>query len=311
MSAAEQVIGALPRPVALVCAAAERNGAAQIGLLASLSAGDWRPDLVLGSSSGSLLAAAVIKDSAEAIARATHLWRAVADSKMVPPSWARLATAATSSDGVRLGRSWRTLLTDQLGDTAFEPDGSAALVTTDLSTGAAVLLNQGELVDAILAAAAFPVIAPPVITESDIYVDGSFTAPAPVLQAQQLGAASIVLLSAARPAQLTDPPAPNRWYDVVLAAVRGQVSATASHDIAQAAAEMPIVMLSSPVVPGMDWADIDSRVDDGLQAGTSQLEQIATAMETASTDTYPPGLYAVAAELVCDRRLSEVLRPAH
>jgi NTE family protein len=69
-------------------------------------------------------------------------------------------------------------------------------VAMDLRTGAQVLLDHGDLESALLASAAIPGILPPVDRDGRTLVDGGVIAYVPVRAALQVGAASVVVLSA-------------------------------------------------------------------------------------------------------------------
>ena len=142
-------------------------------------------------------------------AMARDVWRRIAASKMVRFGWTRMASAATAREGGRLTRQWRELLDPIFGDRTFAADGTQAMVATNLTKGLPMVIDRGTLVEGILASAAFPVVASAVEHNGDVLVDGSFTAPVPVLQALDLGAAAVVALVPGRPGSLKSAPAPD------------------------------------------------------------------------------------------------------
>lgn len=304
------ILSALPAPVALVCGVGERNAPAQAGMLAAVTANGWSPDFVVGSSAGALTAAAVIAAPDRAATVAAGLWLAVANSSLIDPGWTRFAAAMTGGESARINRQWRELLTEHLGDTdVSRPDGDLknALVTMELPAGAPRILDSGSLVDATLSSAAFPVIVNPITEGNHLLIDGGFAAPVPVLQAIQLGAASVVVLHTGRPAWQGEAAAPERWYDVVLSSVRAQVDAKASHDIAEAARRIPIVILDTAKPAELHWSDAEERIAAGKAAAAAQLHQLDAALTAAHIDASRPGVFAVAPEITGDRRLTGVL----
>lgn len=301
------VLNSLPAPVALVCGVGERNAPAQAGMLSAVTAHGWQPDLVVGSSVGGVSAAAAIAKPDDPGDLAAQMWRAIVASGLLEPGWTRIATAMTGNETTKINKQWRKLLTEFLGEAAFVDGTADALVALELPRGTPWLVDEGSLVEAVITAAAFPVFVNPITQSNSTLIDGGFIAPVPVVQAMNRGAASIVVLSAGNASAHSEVLAPTRWYDVMLAAVRAQVGAKASHDIAEAALQVPIVILDAAKPDVVHWADVDERISAGLKEATSQLELLA---ETYPSGVAGPGVYAVAPEITGDMRLSGVLRDA-
>jgi NTE family protein len=70
-----------------------------------------------------------------------------------------------------------------------------ALVATDLLTGEAVALTEGDAAQAVLASSAFPGVFPPVEIDGRSLVDGGVVADIPLDLTLQLGAATALVLS--------------------------------------------------------------------------------------------------------------------
>ena len=79
-----------------------------------------------------------------------------------------------------------------------------------MRTGHAVILEQGDLVSALLSSGALPGAWPPVSHNDDTLVEGGLVANVPLVQAVALGAASLVVLDAAMCATSTLHHAPSR-----------------------------------------------------------------------------------------------------
>lgn len=309
------ILAALPTPVALVCGVGERNAPAQAGMLAAVTAGGWLPDLVIGSSAGAITAAAAIADPEGAADLAVELWLAVAGSALIDPGWTRFASALTGGEPARVNRQWRKLLDEYLGDVSLGADSahgvrggtrSDALVAMELPLGEPRLLDSGLLVDATLTSAAFPVMVNPITEGNHLLLDGGFAAPVPVLQAIARGAGSAVVLHTGRPAWQSEASAPQRWYDVVLSSVRAQLGAKASHDIAEAARRIPIVILDTAKPVELHWSDAEERIGAGHADASEQLRMLDATFGSDELDM--PGVYAVAPEITGDLRLTGVLR---
>lgn len=297
------LLHALPQPVALICGVGERNAPAQAGMLTAVTADGWRPDFVVGSSAGGVTAAAAIATPENPGELAAEMWRAIVASDLVEPGWTRIAAAMTGNETAKVNKQWRRLLSDFLGETAFAEGTSNAMVALELPQGTPWLVDQGSLVEAVITTAAFPVFVNPITHSNQTLIDGGFIAPVPVLQALNRGAASVVVLSAGRAAVDAEVIAPNRWYDVVLSAVRAQVGAKASHDIAEVGLHMPIVVLDTAKPDVVHWADVEERIAAGLKQGQRQLDELTRAFP----DPSKPGVYATAAEVTADLRLTGVI----
>jgi NTE family protein len=175
-------------------------GATQVGMLQALLEAGIRPDLVVGTSIGALncayLAGHPDLDGIRSLAR---LWTSVRR-----PDVFRINVRSIL--GGFLGR--RDHLFEALGlrsvvsraDLGFSRLEDAPLavhvVATDLATGAAVVLSEGDVVDALMASSAIPGIFPPVTIEGRMLVDGGVLANLPVCQAIELGATRLYVLPA-------------------------------------------------------------------------------------------------------------------
>ena len=297
-------LDSLPQPVALVCGVGERNAPAQAGMLDAVMADGWRPAFSVGASVGGVVAAASIARPDGAPELAAQMWRDIVASGLVEPGWARIGAAMTGNDVPKVNRQWRKVLGAHLGDAAFDPEGRDAMVSLELPQGTAWITDRGPLVDAVIAAAAFPVFVNPITLSNSTLIDGGFIAPVPVLQAMARGAASAVILSAGKPAVDSEVIAPSRWYDVVLSAIRAQVGAKASHDIAVAGLKIPIVIVDVAKPDVIHWADVDRRITAGRESAAAQLIALAEAFPSGFG---APGVYAVAPEITEDLRLSGAL----
>lgn len=316
-----ELLSTLPTPVALVFGAGEQNCVAQAGMLGPLLADGWRPDLVVGSSGGAVTAAVfALQDGAfrgaagaepagaepagaEAVAMATDLWRAIAASKAARPGWSRLAAAAASSDSARVTKAWHAVLDPVFGESRLDGTG-CTLVATNLSRQTALPLTTGPIVDALLAAAAHPVLANPVIREGEVIIDGGFVAPVPVLQAIAAGAASLVVVDTGRPALKPDPTPARHWYQVTLEAIRHQLDTKASMDTGRAAVAVPTVVLSCAEPGWVSWDQVDERIEAGRHNAEAQLATLGHRWARITE----PGVYTSADEVRLDRRLSAVIR---
>ena len=77
-------IADLPRPVGYVLGGGGSLGAVQVGMLQALSEHDIAPDIVAGTSVGSLNGAVVALDPASAANRLSHLWIRLTREQVFP-----------------------------------------------------------------------------------------------------------------------------------------------------------------------------------------------------------------------------------
>lgn len=187
-----------PRPprIGLALGGGAARGFAHIGVIQVLEEQGIRPDLVVGTSAGSLVAA---------------LWAA-------GRSGAELGTLAESMDesaltdwmypgrgllrGEGLARYVREHTDGRQIETMKLPLG---IVATDLASGEAILFQRGDPGVAVRASSAVPAVFQPVRIGAREYVDGGLVAPVPVQFARQMGAELVIAvdISAATEGQPT------------------------------------------------------------------------------------------------------------
>ena len=294
----------LPRPTALVLGAGEQNCVAGAAMLEVVLADGWRPDLAVGSSGGALTVAVLATSPDQAPQVATALWREIATSRAAQPGLPRVARAAAGGEGQAITKTWVALLEPYFGDLLLDDTG-CTLVATNLSRQTPLTIDTGPVLDAVLMAAAHPVLTNPVLLDNgDVVIDGGFAAPQPVLQALAAGAKSIVVLDTGRPEPHISAVPPARWYRVVLAAVRAQLDSKASLDVAAAALSVPIIVLSAAEPGWVQWDQCDERLDAGRLAAADQLAKLDARWSKISA----AGVYTAADEVRLDRRLAHRMR---
>lgn len=175
---------------ALVLCGGGSRGAVEVGLYRAVVELGIPIDFVVGSSigavNGALIAAGM---SPEDLAR--H-WRSLRTRDIVSSRWqlVRLLTGASSvfsSDRLRdfLERGLPVRTFRELRLPLF-------IVATDLETGEAAVLNEGDLIEAILASTALPGLFPPVGWYGRKLVDGALSNNVPIDLAVERGAERIV-----------------------------------------------------------------------------------------------------------------------
>ncbi len=176
-----------PRPVVgLVLGAGGARGCAHIGVVTRLQELGFEFDLVVGTSAGSIVGAALAANRLPVLRDvATHL------------DWQRAAAlffeVGLPRAGVLTGRHIVRFLRDILGTTRIEdlPLPFAA-VATDLHAHQEVVLASGDLVEAVRASIALPGILTPARLADRHLVDGGLLNPLPVSVARRMGATHVL-----------------------------------------------------------------------------------------------------------------------
>lgn len=201
-------LAALPRPLAFVLPGGGALGSYQVGVLHALGDAGVRPDLLIGVSAGSVNASLFAwNHDHDGLARLDGIWRSIRRRDLMRFQPHRMALAVAGRHPSFLdNRHGEQFLRRHLGVRRLE-DAPVRLVIvgTDLSTGEAVALTEGDAVTAVLASSAFPGVYPPVHFAGRTLIDGGVVADVPLDLALAQGARSALVLSvpAAAPG---DPP---------------------------------------------------------------------------------------------------------
>lgn len=173
-------------------------GAVQVGALQALAEHGVRPDLLVGTSAGSLNAAFVAAYglTPQALGRLSDLWIGLRRRDLFAVSPLSATLAATGRRGALCSPApLARLLAAQLPFTDLQ-DAAVPVhaVATDFLTGEDVLLSSGNAVEALCASCAVPGVFPPVRRDGRLLCDGALASSAGVTQAVRLGADRVYLL---------------------------------------------------------------------------------------------------------------------
>ena len=274
----------LPRPVAFVLGGGAAYGAVQVGQLRALAEAGVRPDLVVGTSVGSVNGAMLAFDP-DGIDTLATIWQQITTARVFPGGWlGRLRTLQANRAWLSDNRGLVGLLEQYLPTRDFDRLRLPfAAVAADYVTAETVVLTDGDLHRTLLASAAIPGIFAPVDVGGRLLVDGGIVANVPVRQAVDLGAASVVVLDCGLWGMTTSPPA-------TLVEVMLRVSAITLGQ--QLAVDLPRVAESLPVVylPGV-FPLTTSPLDFGNWATLSSGGYAAAKPFLAVLRVDAPGLY--------------------
>ena len=169
--------------VGLALGGGAARGFAHIGVIQALEENGLLPDLVVGTSAGSLVAAlyASGKSGAELAALADTM------DETAFADW------AYPGRGLIRGEALAKYVRDKTGHRPIEqmkiPLGIAA---TDLDSGEGILFQRGDTGTAVRASSAVPAVFQPVRIGLREYVDGGLSAPVPVHHARAMGAELVI-----------------------------------------------------------------------------------------------------------------------
>ena len=182
-----EVPHAAPRPprVGLALGGGAARGFAHVGVIQVLEEAGLKPDLVVGTSAGSLVAAlyASGRTGAQLQQVALQMEEAAFTDWMLP----------LFGRGMLRGEALARYVNAQVGGKLIDamplPLGIAA---TDLNSGQGVLFRRGDTGTAVRASSAVPTVFQPVKISGHEYVDGGLVSPVPVRYAKEMGAELVI-----------------------------------------------------------------------------------------------------------------------
>ncbi len=179
-----------PPATALVLCGGGSRGAVEVGLYRAMVELGIRIDFIVSSSIGAVNGALIAAGLSPA--EVAEHWRAIGTRDVVGSRW-QLVRLLWGAPSVFSSQRLRALLRGQLPMRSFpELRIPLAIVATDLETGEAVVLTEGDLVEAILASTALPGLFPPVPWQGRKLVDGALSDNVPIDLAVERGAQRVV-----------------------------------------------------------------------------------------------------------------------
>lgn len=179
-----------PPRIGLALGGGAARGFAHIGVIQVLEEAGIRPDLVVGTSAGSLVAAlfASGKSGQELAALAQSMDEGAITDWSFP------------GRGLIRGEALARYVREQTGTKPIEqmrlPLG---IVATDLDNGNPILFQRGDTGVAVRASSAVPAVFQPVRIGTREYVDGGLVSPVPVRFARQMGAELVIAVDISSP----------------------------------------------------------------------------------------------------------------
>lgn len=178
-------VAKVPPRLGLALGGGAARGFAHVGVLQVLEEAGIKPDLVVGTSAGSLVAALYASGrNGQQLQQVASAMDEAAFADWTLPLFNRGLLR-----GEALARYVNTQVNHRLIENMAVPLG---IVATDLKTGQGVLFRRGDTGTAVRASSAVPALFLPVRIGSQEFVDGGLVSPVPVRYARQMGAEVVI-----------------------------------------------------------------------------------------------------------------------
>ena len=174
----------LPK-IGLALGGGAARGFAHVGVIQVLEEAGIMPDLVVGTSAGSLVAA--IYASGKSGSQLQQIAEDMEEATLT--DWTLPIFSRGVLRGEALARYVNKLVAGRLIEAMVIPLG---IVATDLNSGEGILFRRGDTGSAVRASSAVPSVFQPVKIGGREYVDGGLVAPVPVRYARQMGAELVI-----------------------------------------------------------------------------------------------------------------------
>ncbi len=257
-----------PPRIGLALGGGAARGFAHVGVIAVLEEAGLKPQLVVGTSAGSLVAAlyASGKTSAQLQQTALNMEEVAITDWMLP------IIGRGMFRGDALARYVNDLVANRLMENMVIPLG---IVATDLNSGQAVLFQRGDTGTAVRASSAVPAVFVPVKINGREYVDGGLVSPVPVRFARQMGADVVIAVD------ISSPPEANLAGDTLQILL--QTFAIMGKSINQYELKDADIVVR-PSLTGLKSADFSARqraIDSGRAAMLAALPQLKAKLAAA------------------------------
>ena len=174
-----------PIKIGLVLGGGAARGFAHVGVIQVLEEAGIRPNLVVGTSAGSLVAAFYASGkTGRQLQQVAETMEEAAFADWTLPIFSRGMLR-----GEALARYVGVQVNGRLIENMPLPLG---IVATDLNSGLGVLFQRGDTATAVRASSAVPALFQPVKIGGREYVDGGLVSPVPVRYARQMGAEFVI-----------------------------------------------------------------------------------------------------------------------
>ncbi|WP_409495766.1 patatin-like phospholipase family protein [Amycolatopsis sp. cmx-11-12] len=267
----------LPQPIGFVLGGGGSLGAMQVGMLRALSEAGVAPDLVVGTSVGSLNAA-VLALGDESGDRLNRIWSRMTRHEAFPGGvLSQVRTLRHSKTNLFPNTGLAAIVDEHIGEGVRFEDLALPLgvVATDVDTAEPLLIRSGPVLAPLLASCAIPGIYPPVAFGDRVLYDGGLVANVPMRQALAMGAKSLVVLDCAFPGKM--PGTPQTFAEVMMFTAMISMRNQAVLEAPIAAAEVPVVYVPGPKpvrVSPLDFSHTTTLTAQAYEAAKTYLGEL-------------------------------------
>ncbi|RSN53119.1 patatin [Amycolatopsis sp. WAC 04182] len=268
----------LPQPIGFVLGGGGSLGAMQVGMLRALTEAGITPDLVVGTSVGSLNAA-VLALGGESGDRLDRIWSRMTRHEAFPGGvFSQVRTLRHSKTNLFPNTGLAAIVDEHIGEGARFEDLALPLgvVATDVDTAEPLLIRSGPVLAPLLASCAIPGIYPPVPFGERMLYDGGLVANVPMRQALAMGAKSLVVLDCAFPGKM--PGTPQTFAEVLMFTAMISMRNQAVLEAPIAAAEVPVVYVPGPKpvrVSPLDFSHTTALTAEAYEAAKTYLGELS------------------------------------
>jgi NTE family protein len=258
-----------PPRIGLALGGGAARGFAHVGVIQVLEEAGIRPNLVAGTSAGSLVAA--IYASGKTGAQLQQVAETMEEAAIA--DWSLQIFSRGALRGEALARYVNSQVNARLIENMPMPLG---IVATDLNTGADTLFQRGDTGTAVRASSAVPAVFQPVKISGRDYVDGGLVSPVPVRAAHKMGAELVIAVD------ISSPPEGNLMggtLDILLQTFSIMGKSINTFELRDAD------VVVRPVLVGISSSDFGARkrsIEAGRQAMLQALPQLRAAITAKS-----------------------------
>ena len=259
----------VPPRIGLALGGGAARGFAHVGVIQVLEEAGIRPNLVTGTSAGSLVAA--IYASGKSGAQLQQVAETMEEAAIA--DWSLQIFSRGALRGEALARYVNTQVNSRLIENMPLPLG---IVATDLNTGLDSLFQRGDTGTAVRASSAVPAVFQPVRISGRDYVDGGLVSPVPVRGARKMGAELVIAVD------ISSPPEGNLTggtLDILLQTFTIMGKSINTFELKDAD------VVVRPALSGISSADFGARkrsIEAGRQAMLQALPQLRAAIAAKS-----------------------------
>lgn len=255
----------IPPRIGLALGGGAARGFAHVGVIQVLEEAGIRPNLVAGTSAGSLVAALYASGKTGAqLQRVAETMEEAAITDWKLPLF---------SSGMLRGDALARYVNGQVAGRRIEDMPlTLGILATDLQTGHDVVFQRGDTGVAVRASSAVPAVFEPVKISGRDYVDGGLVSPVPVRAARKMGAELVIAVD------ISSPPEANvssGTLDILLQTFSIMGKSINSLELRDAD------VVIRPALTGISSADFSARkrsIEAGRKAMTQMLPQLKEAI---------------------------------